>query len=92
MALVDDPDKTREEGLESALADIEMHTEEGREKRAQARQAIAEARKEQGNPSAVPGDISGGSGGGDRPENKGEPDKGTKDKDKDKDKDKEPKK
>ena len=66
-----DPDRLREESLQSTLADLDRHTDEGAEKRAQSRQAIAEAREKRGDPSPVPGDISGGSGGGSRPENKG---------------------
>jgi len=71
LAVFLDPDKMREENLGSALADIKMHTDEGREDRAKSRQEIANARKERGDVSPVPGDISGGSGGGDRPENRG---------------------
>lgn len=75
-----DPDRMREESLASSLADAEAHTEEGAEKRAQSRKAIADARAERNDPSPVPGDISGGSGGGDRPENKGGSDKNQTDK------------
>jgi len=71
FAMAVDLDQIREDTLAAGLAQLDLATDEGQQNIARNRQAMAEARRADHNPTPVPGDTSGGIGGGSRPENQG---------------------